>query len=335
MSHFKISSLSYKNRLVFATIVTLILVVFTGSATIAKAEYPTRPITLIVGFSAGGSNDMYARAFSSFSHEHLGMPMVVVNKPGATGMIAAKAVFNARPDGYTLLFNSGGGFIIKSTIDGDRAPVVPLRDMMPLGSIGEAVTALVVPIDSPFKSARELVDYANAHPDKRMRWSHPGRGSTKHLEGMLFIKQNGIKAQDVPFKGGSKARNAVSAKQVDFSFVGVQLIAGFETKLRALGVMSDERDLIFKDIPTLGEQGLPGMGVANPMIIWGHKDLPQDVVAKLEEAIKKVASSKEYGTMTKNMGIGGSYASPKAANDMIAVIDKLMSPFIVETFHKK
>jgi len=335
MHHFKISFISIKRRSLFAALVILTLAVIASTPTAVKAEYPTRPITLMVGFSAGGSTDMYARAFSSFAHEQLGMPMVVVNKPGATGMIAAKAVFNARPDGYTLLFNSGGGFLIKSTIDGDRAPVVPMRDLKVLGGIGRAVSALVVPKDSPFKSAKDLVDYAKAHPDKRLRWSHPGRGSTKNLEGMLFLKQNGIKAQDVPFKGGSKARNAVSAKQVDFSFIAVQLLAGFESKLRALGVMSNERDLIFKDIPTLNEQELPALGVSNPMIIWGHRDLPKDVVAKLKEGIKSVASSKEYNKMTKKMGLSGSYLPPKEAKAMIAVIDKLMTPFIEEIFQKK
>ena len=335
MSHFKISSLSIKRLSVFATLVTLTLAVIAGTPTAVKAEYPTRPIALMVGFSAGGSTDMYARAFASFAHEHLGVPLVVVNKPGATGMIAAKAVYGARPDGHTLLNYSGGGFFIKATIDGNRALVVPTRDLKVLGGIGQAVTALVVPMDSPFKSAKDLVDYAKAHPDKRLRWSHPGRGSMKGLAGMLFLKQNGIKAQDVPFKGGSKARNAVVAKKVDFSFIAVQLMAGFESKMRALGVMSNKRDLINKDIPTLGEQGLPAFDVASPMIIWGHRDLPKDVVAKLEKAIKSVASSKGYKKMTKKMGLSGSYFSPKEANAMIAVIDKLMTPFIEETFHKK
>jgi tripartite-type tricarboxylate transporter receptor subunit TctC len=335
MSHFKNVFRSIKHCSIFAALFSLTLAIIAGTPTQLQAEYPTRPITLIVGFSAGGSTDMYARAFSSFAHEHLGMPVVVVNKPGATGMIAARAVYNARPDGYTLLFHSGGGFLIKSTIDGDRAPVKPMRDLKVLGSIGKAVTALVVPKDSPFKSAMDLVNYAKANPDKKMRWSHPGRGSTKNLEGMLFLKQNGIIAQDVPFKGGSKARNAVSAKQVDFSFIAVQLMSGFESKLHPLGVLSYERDLIFKDIPTLGEQGLPASAVTNPMIIWGHKDLPRDIVVKLEKAINGVASSKDFKKMTQKMGVSGAYSSPREAIDKIGVIDKLMTPFIKEMFHKK
>lgn len=335
MRHLKTRTHQVSHRLIIAGLITLALIVTTGVPTLVKAEYPTRPITLMVGFSAGGSTDMYARAFASFVHQHLGMPMVVVNKPGATGMNAAKAVYNARPDGYTLLFNSGGGFFIKSTIDGEKAPVVPMRDLKALGGIGQAVTALAVPVDSPFKTAKDLVDYALANPEKQMHWAHPGRGSTKNLEGLLFLKENNIKAKGVPFKGGSKARNAVSSKQVDFSFVAVQLLAGFETKIRALGVTSDDRDLIFKDIPTLGEQGLPALGVNNPMIVWGHKDLPEEVVTKLKTAIQAVATSDEYENMTQKMGISGSYFSADESNAKIDVIDELMTPFINEMFHKK
>ena len=335
MPNFKVSSFSMKRCSLFVALIALSLTAIAVTPTAVQAEFPTRPITLMVGFSAGGSTDMYARAFTSLSHEALGKPMVVVNKPGASGMIGAKSVFGARPDGHTILLASGGGFFIKAANDGDRALVVPMRDLKVLGSIGQAVTALVVPVNSPFKTAKDLVDYAKANPDKRLRWSHPGRSSMKGLTGRLFLKQNGITAQDVPFKGGSKARNAVSAKQVDFSFIGVQLMAGFESKMRALGVMSNERDSIYTDIPTLSEQGLPALGISNPMIIWGHKDLPEDVVAKLQEAIKSTASSEAYLEMTKTMKISGAYLSPTDARAEIAVIDKLMTPFIKETSRKK
>ncbi len=328
MKNLKTGSFSIQRFLVFVALAALSVTVIGCTRKTSKAEYPTKPITLMVGFSAGGSTDMYARAFSSFAHEQLGMPVTVVNKTGASGMIAAKAVYDAPPDGYTLLLASGGGFFIKAASDGDKAAVVPMRDLKVLGSVGQAITALVVPIDSPFKTAKELVDYAKAHPEKKMRWSNPGRSSTKGLIGRVFLEKNGIVAQDVPFKGGSKARNAVAAKQVDFSFIGVQLMAGFETKLRALGVMSDERDLIFNDIPTLKEQGLPTLGISNPMIIWGHKNLPEDVVAKLKETIKNVSSSDAYKKMTKTMRINGFYSSPEDAIAKIDIMKKLMTPFI-------
>lgn len=315
-----------------ATLITMVITIIgTG---IAIAEYPTKPIKLYVGFSAGGGTDVYARSLASFSHEYLGMPMVVVNRPGAAGMIAAKAVNNARSDGYTLLVAGGGTFHVKAVIDGEKAPVTPARDFQSLGGIGQLVTSLIVPMDSPFKSAKELVEHAKANPGK-LRWSHPGRGSLHTLGGMLFLKQNGIKTQDVPFKGGSKARVAVAGKQVDFAFVGVQLLAGFEQKLRALGVTSNVRDQIYKNVPTFGEQGLPQMGVTNPMIVWGRKDLPKDAVEKLKKAIQGVASSKGYQKMIKKTGVTGFYFSAEDATAMMKELDKTVTPITKEIFHKK
>ena len=327
-------SLSIKRRAMFAVLGAATLAFTAGATTAVKAEYPTKPIKLMVGFSAGGGTDVYARAVASFVHEHLAMPMVVVNKPGAAGMIAAKVTFQARPDGYTLLLAGGGTFLVKAVIDGDKSPVHPMRDFIPLGGVGQLVTGLVVPMDSPFKSAAELVAYAKANPGK-LRWSHPGRGSLHTLGGMMFLDKNGIKTQDVPFKGGSKARVAVAGKQVDFAFVGIQLLAGFESKLRGLGVTNTVRDKIYKDIPTFGEQGLPEMGVTNPEIIWGHKDLPKDVVAKLQAAIKGVATSKGYQKMIKKTGVTGFYFSPEEANKIMADLDKTVTPITKELFHKK
>lgn len=335
MPRLKMRHLSIKMCTVFALLSALALTFTAGTPTAVKAEYPEKPITLMVGFSAGGGTDVYARSFASFAHEHLGMPMVVVNKTGASGMIAAKTVYDARPDGYTLLLAGGGTLFIKSTIDGDKAPVVPTRELKALGGVGQLISSLIVPMDSPFKSAKDLVDYAKANPDKKLRYSHSGRGSIHTLAAMLFLKQNGIEAQDVPFKGGSKARNAVAAKQVDFAAIGIQLLAGFETKLRALSVSSDGRHPIYKDVPTLAEQGLPGLGITNPEIIWGHKDLPEDVVAKLQMAIKAVASSKGYQKMIRKTGVTGFYFSPEEANEKMAKVDELTTPLTKELFHKK
>lgn len=313
--------------------VALALVVITSSMTgTARAEFPEKPITLIVGFSAGGGSDTYARALANFLQEPLGVPVAVVNRPGAAGMIAAKAANNARSDGYTLFVHGGGTFYIKAAMDGEKAPVTP-ADFQPLGGGGKLVSGLIVPRDSPFKSARELVDYAKANPGK-LRWSHPGRGSLHGMAGVLFLRENGIQAQDVPFKGGSNARNAVAGGQVDFGFMGVQLVAGFEEKLQALGVADNERDLIYKGIPTFGEQGLPELGVANTQIVWGKKDLPADVVSKIEAAIEKAASSDAYKEMLAKAGLGGFYVSVEDSRARMENFAKVLDPVISESAGK-
>jgi tripartite-type tricarboxylate transporter receptor subunit TctC len=304
-------------------------VIWSGAA---RAEYPDQPITLIVGFSAGGGTDAYARALANFSQEHLGTPMVVVNKPGAAGMIGAKSAKQARSDGYTLMVLGGGSFHVKSTIDGEKAPATP-ADFQILGGIGSLTTSLMVPMDSPFKSAADVVKFAKDNPGK-LRWAHPGRGSLHAMGGMAFVRANGLKIQDVPFKGGSNARVAISGKQVDFGFVGIQLLAGFEKKLRALAVTSTGRDANYKDVPTMEELGLPQLGIENPMLVYGQKDLPADVVAKLKTAIKDIASSKDYQQMIEKAGADGNYLTPEVAAKRIATISKVVDPIIAEVFKK-
>jgi tripartite-type tricarboxylate transporter receptor subunit TctC len=323
-----------KRRALFAAFGALALALTAGTATSVKAEYPTKPINLMVGFSAGGGVDNYARALSSFIHEHLGMPMVVVNKAGAAGMIAAKFTVGRKADGYTLYITNTGSLLAKSLMDGAKSPIDPLVDIQPLGGAGQLVTGLFVPIDSPFKSAADLVAAAKAKPGK-LRWSHPGRGSLHMLAGAAFLKSNGVTARDVPFKGGSKARNAVSGKQVDFAFMGVQLLTGFQTKLRALGVTTGKRDKVNPDIPTFGEQGLASLDIAGPMMMLGHKDLPADVIAKLVPAIKKIVGSKGFKKLTKNMGLSAFYFDPAAGKEKLKALKATLTPIVADVVKKK
>lgn len=299
------------------------------SGNVQAQEFPTKPVKLMVGWSAGGSTDVYARALASFAYDSLGMPVVVVNKPGASGMIAGKAALAAPHDGYTLYVQSGGTFVTRMRIDGEKSLVSAYDDFQPLGSVGKVVTGLIVPTDSPFQSAAELVDYARAHPGE-LRWANPGNGSLHTLSGRIFLEDNGITAQGVPFSGGSKTRNAVAGGQVDFAFMGISLMAGFGDKLRALGVTDSERDAIYEDVPTFGEQGLPQMGISSPLIIWGPKDLPADVVTALVDAIKAAANSKGYQKLVRKTGLVGVYATPEEALAMVHALDEAVTPVIEE-----
>lgn len=322
--------MKFKNR---ASGVAAALAVVAGLAlsipTEAKAEYPTKPITLMVGFSAGGGTDVYARGLASFIHEYLGQPMIVVNKPGAAGMIAARAVKNLPSDGYTIYIINAGTFIAKAMMDGEKAAVHPLRDMQPLGAVGQFVTSLLVPTGSRFKSAKELIAFAKANPGK-LRWSHPGRGTTNMMAGALFLQETGITAQDVPFKNAALARNAVVGNQVDFAFVGIHNMAGFESKVHAFGVTNSERDKLFKDVPTFDELGLPQLGIAGPVAVFGNKDLPADVVAKLKDAVKKVATSKGYASLLKKAGAVGFHRSAEEVLTQVSSMAKKFAPVVAE-----
>ena len=216
-------------------------------------------------------------------------------------------------------------------IDGEKSLVSAYDDFQPLGSIGKVVTGLIVPVDSPFNSAAELVAYAKEHPGE-LRWANPGNGSLHTLSGNIFLQGNDITAQGVPFKGGSKTRNAVAGGQVDFAFMGISLLAGFTEKLKALGVTDSERDAVYKDVPTFGEQGLAQMGISSPLIIWGQKDLPADVTAKLVEAIAGAATSEGYAKMVKKTGVAAFYSTPEEALSMVRELDETVTPIIAELF---
>jgi len=292
-----------------------------------SADYPTKPVTLMVGFSPGGGVDTYARALSSFIHESLGQPMIVVNKTGAAGMIAAKYTVDRPADGSVIYITNVGSLTAKALMDGKKAKVDPLVDLQPLGTVGQLVTGLIVPMDSPFKSAEDLVKYAKENPGK-LKWSHPGRGSLHMLSGAAFLAANNVDTRDIPFKGGSKARNAVAGKQVDFAFVGIQLMKGFETKMRALGVCTKERDKANPDIPSFGEQGLPVIDFAGPMMVLGHKDLPENVKAALVPAIQKVAESKGYKKLIGNTGTSAFYVDPEQSRKNMQILHDSLAPIV-------
>ena len=307
-----------------------------GAAGPAQADYPTKPIKIFVGFSAGGGTDTTARGFASFVHEVPDMnemPAIIVNKPGGTGMIAAKVVKDARPDGYTLYMINAGTFSITHMKSYGKSPVNPLEDFQILGCMSQLVTALLVPIDSPIKTATEFAEWAKKSTGK-IRWANSGAGSLHTLAGRLFLDTLGVKHQPIPFKGGSKARNALAAKKVDFSFIGIHLTAGFETKIRVLGVTSAERDPINPKVPTLGEMNLPELGIVGPMCLWGSKDLPADVVAKLQKSVKHVAGLKGYAKFMKKSKLAALYASPEEGTAKTKALYTKLQPVVDKVFKK-
>ncbi|MEQ8710324.1 MAG: tripartite tricarboxylate transporter substrate binding protein [Rhodospirillales bacterium] len=296
-----------------------------GSA--AQAEYPDKPVQLMVGFSAGGGVDTYGRTLANLIQEELGQPMVVVNKPGAAGMIAAKGTADSSPDGYTLYITNAGSLLAKALMDGEKSKLDPLADLEPLAGVGQLVSAMIVPAGSPFKTSADMVKAAKANPGK-LKWAHPGRGSLHMIAGAAFLSVNGIDARDIPFKGGSKARNAVVGEQVDFGFAGIQTISGFESKVRALGVTMAERDVINKDVPTFAEMGLEGIDISGPMIVFGPNGMPDDVKNKLTKAITAIASGEKFRDLLEKGGLATASYDGAAAKKKLAKLKADLQPVI-------
>ncbi len=308
-----------------------------SAAGAAQAQYPTKPVKIMVGFSAGGGTDTTSRGFASFVHEvpeMKGMPAVVVNKPGGTGMIAAKVVKDAKPDGYTLYMINSGTFSITHMKSFGKAPVDPLKDFQILGCMSQLVSSLQVPADSPIKSAAEFATWAKGNSGS-LRWANSGAGSMHTLAGHLFLDTIGVKHTPIPFKGGSKARNAIAAKKVKFAFNGIHMAAGFETKIRVLAVTSSDRDPVNPKVPTLGEEKLPDLGIVGPMCLWGRKDLPADAVATLQKAVKHVAGLKGFNRFMKKAKLAALYASPEEGTAKTKVLYDKLRPVVEKTFKKK
>ena len=260
-------------------------------------DFPERPIDLIVGFNAGGGTDTYARALASAAGDHTnGQPVVVVNKPGGGGLVGGRFVADQPPTGYTLYLASAGSLILKNLI---KPQVVSSADFKMVGTIGELTAGLFVPASSPIMTLDELISAAKAS-DTRLRWGHTGRGNVWHIAGVGVLDPNGVKAKDIPFKGGSGVRSAVASAEVDFAVMGAHLARGFEDEVRLLAVLGNDRHPAVPDAPTAKELGVDFVPVSSPMIVMAPRRTSDEVVATLSDAVLAITGESAYvDTMTK------------------------------------
>jgi tripartite-type tricarboxylate transporter receptor subunit TctC len=281
----------FNRRLVFIVVASVTLFGIYTASTFA-ADYPKRPINIIVPYNAGGGVDTYARAMAATAAKDIvKVPLVVVNKSGSGGLNGAQAVVGAKPDGYTVMLTSGGSFLLSTMTMETKIDALESFDFV--GQVGELSTSLMVPINSPFKTVQDLIEAAKAKPGS-LRWAHSGRGGFHHVGGLGFLAKNGISAQDVPFKGGGPARAALIGAQTDFGFIGIQQLAGFESQIRALAVNSAKRDSIMKDVPSFGELNIPFAKISSPVILAVPKGTSLEIIAYLQDAMKKITEDKGF-----------------------------------------
>jgi tripartite-type tricarboxylate transporter receptor subunit TctC len=266
----------------------------------ALAEWaPRRPINAILPYSAGGGTDALARAAAASADGILPVPLVIVNKPGSSGITGATEAAAARPDGNTVMVTSAGSFLLTSMLrDTD---VNPFDSFQIIAQIGNLTPAVIVPANSPFQSVQDLVDTANANPGS-LRWAHNGRGGFHHVAGQSFLNRNSLQAQDVPFKGGGPTRAAVIGEQVDFAFVGIQQAAGFENELRVLALAAPERDPVRDDVPTLPELGFDYVAVSSPIVFFAPNGTDPEVITGMEAALKEITETQQFADLMLERG---------------------------------
>jgi len=304
------------------------LIAVAGMSAAHADDFPDKPISLVVGYAPGGGTDIYARTISSLVKDRLkGQPIIVVNKPGAGGLVGAKYVADSRKDGYTLHLASAGAMYFGTQLR--NFPLDPNKDLVMVSQVGRLLPAVMVAKDSPYKTTADLISAIKARPGE-IRYSTPGRGSTWATAGLAFNLRNGLKSQPVPFKGGSKARAAVIGKQVDYSVFGLHLLRGFEDQVRALGLIFPERDPYNPDVSTLKEQGIAYTEVLTPMMIFAPAGTPPERVKFLDEALGKITGDPEYDKKMRKAGLPAKYLNAKDGTAYYARLQKEWAPLVVE-----
>jgi tripartite-type tricarboxylate transporter receptor subunit TctC len=261
-------------------------IAFSGVA-FAQA-YPTRPIRLVVPFSAGsGGTDLMARLIEQRLSASLGQQIVIDNRPGAGGIPATDIVAKAAPDGYTLLMTNVS--LAANAYLYSKLPFDPVKDLIPVTMINSSPLLLVVHPSVPVTSVKELLAYAKSHPGK-LDYGSGGVGSTPHLAGELFKSLSGIDAVHVPYKGGAPALNDLVGGQLSFMIENMAGTMPFVKagKLRALAITSSQRSPLAPELPTMTEAGVPGYEVIGWNGIVAPKGTPPEIVARLQTEVARI-----------------------------------------------
>jgi len=279
-------------------------------------DYPTKPIRLIVGVAPGGANDTVARLVAQTLSERLGQPVVVENRPGAGGNIGIEAAANAPPDGYALLFATSANAL--SVAFYEKANVNFARDITPVTSLVRGPLIMEVNPSLPAKTIPEFIAYAKANPGK-INMASAGIGNTTHVAGELFQMLTGTKFTHVPYRGGAPAVTDLISGQVQvyFDWVSGSLDHVRSGRTRALGVTSAERADVLPDVPTIAEF-VPGYEAGGWYGIGVPKNVPAQVIDKLNKEINASLADAKLKTRLADLGYAASGSSPAEFGSMIA-----------------
>src|SRR5512135_3874238 len=247
----------------------------------AQADYPTRPITLIVPYAPGGGNDVLARGVAEPMSKTLGQPVVIENHGGAGGSIGTRQVAKSAPDGYTLGLGGTGTLAIDPTLY-PNVGYDPRKDFAPVGLIATSPLIILVNPSLPAHNVQELIALAKKQPGK-LNYASAGRGSGIHLATVLFATAAGIELTHVPYRGTGPALTDLLGGHVALYFSSLPSALGLvkDGKLRALGVTGLKRSASFPDVPTVAEQGLPGFEAVLHYGIVAPAGTPRPIIDKL------------------------------------------------------
>lgn len=297
-------------RPILAVLCTGCMAVATQAGAQGADHYPTKPITYVVPFAAGGTTDLLGRLIGQRLSQVLGQSVVVENRAGAGGNIGSDYVAKAPADGYTLL----GGTISSHAINVSlypKMPYDPVKNFQPIALIGTLPNVLVVNASSPWKSVQDVIAAARAKPGT-VNFGSSGNGTSQHLAAELFANMAGLRMTHVPYKGSSQAVQALLGNQVDLVFENsVAAMPMIQSgKFRALATTGARRAAELPDVPTMAESGLNGYEIVSWQAIFAPAGTPRPIVDKLSTEIGKIIRQPEVRAKLASMGVEPSGAGP-------------------------
>jgi len=277
-----------------ALALALSLAAATGAGPLWAQSYPSKPITIVVAYPAGGDTDALARLYAEKLSTRIGQPVVIDNKPGTSGVIGSSIVSKAPADGYTLLFAPSTFSIAQLVLKTGSGGYDVLNGFTPIIQTGTLPLALVSTSASGIKSFKDLASASKSQP---LTYASPGSGSPMHILGEMVNKATGLKLAHVPYKGVVPAVNDLLGGVVEYMFewitAGIPFVTSNPPKMRALAITSDKRSPQLPNVPTFDELGVKGMVMSNWFGIVGPKNMPPAIVAKLNAAINQALADPE------------------------------------------
>ncbi|WP_066707805.1 Bug family tripartite tricarboxylate transporter substrate binding protein [Curvibacter delicatus] len=291
--------------------------ILTLASPLAQAQqFPTRPVKIVVGYSAGGAVDAVARAVGQAMSTSLGQSFVIENKPGAGTNIAVKSVIAAEPDGYTLMMAANA--LAANMALYQPAPFDAERDLVPVSLVGRVPVVIAANANAPYANIAQLIAAAKAKPGS-ISFASPGNGSTPHMAIEFFKRAAGISLLHIPYRGGSQALTDVIGGQLPLAAMNALEVQPHvkSGKLKVLAVLSPNRTVIFPDAPTIAESGYPGFEASVWYGLVAPAATPKAVVAKLHAEVQKALQTKE---VRERMTAVGGEVIPGSAEQFGALI---------------
>jgi tripartite-type tricarboxylate transporter receptor subunit TctC len=281
----------------------LLALSFCFSAAAHAQSYPTKPVKLLVGFSAGGPTDVIARILAQDLTASLGQTVLVENRAGAASMIATQEVKRSAPDGYTLYMTTLT-HSVNAVLHAEKKPYDPIADFTPITLVAHLPLVMVAKGDSPFNSAADVVKAAKEKPGE-ISYASSGNGGSAHLAGALVEALTGTKMLHVPFKGNAPALTEVMAGRISFMFYPMIGIADHvaQKRLKVIGVSTEKRHPDYPGVPTMSESGFPGFEeYTQGLGVVGPAGLPAPVVSRLNGAIRAALVKPETKDKLNKLG---------------------------------